>query len=121
MIGYLSPLPAQAMAEWPALGTCVEHHEHHRSHLLAMRLITFSFPQKSLMLLLYHIMLFFTTPRFSHLSGSCLLFSFRSGAPKSRDPWNGLQRPEQKSKFLSVVFRSIHDTVAKLLKDANEE
>ena len=23
MIGYLSPLQAQAMAEWPALGTCV--------------------------------------------------------------------------------------------------
>src|SRR6266516_3187586 len=28
--------------------------------------------------------------------------------------WNGRQRPEQKSKFLSVVFRSITDTVGEI-------
>jgi len=48
MIGYLSPLQAQAMAEkaeWPALGTCIWYHENQRSHLLAMRPITFSLPR----------------------------------------------------------------------------
>lgn len=45
MICSLSPVQAQAMtgeAEWPALETCVRHHEVHRSHLLAMRTMTFN-------------------------------------------------------------------------------
>ena len=56
------------------------------------------------MLLLYHIILFVTTPRF-YTSGSCLFFHFKALRRKAHGSANVLQRPEQKSKFLSVVFR----------------